>query len=577
MSWTQTSSPQVNWSAACISDDGNKIYGHDGTNIYRSLNGGSTWNAVYSISNLQRNMVCSYNGVYILTVAYVAGINNRIIFSSDSGSTWTQLSFLVCGYGAALSGDGKYIYAVGGYNSGDGSSYIYVSSNYGNTFTKTSSISITSPFWPGAATVMRCNSTGSNVIFYYTYYNGSTYPATDESYMLASNNYGTTWSGKIGLGGFANLFNYWVAMDASGSFALNYACAGSSMGTPYLIKSYNGGFTWSAGQTPPDAGPFGMQSGATAKGGDIIFVDTNGGGVKTSVDGGTTWISSPRISVQRGCLACSSTGMIAIAAPSATSMYKYYAQLKLSYNGNGSTGGTLYPDASYNYTATITVPEQGGVLRQYYGFIGWNTTANGSGTTYKTGDTFQLLDNTTLYAQWSSIRCFKEDSTILCLIDGQETYVPVQDIQNGTLVKTYLSGYVPVAMIGHSKIYNPNNSLRSKNRLFRYSKNKFPELTEDLIITGCHSILVPHLTETQRALSKELTGDVYVTDNLYRLIAVLDENSEPYEEEGIFNIWHIALDNDDDYSNYGIYANGGLLVETSSKRMMTHLSGLELK
>jgi uncharacterized repeat protein (TIGR02543 family) len=505
---------------------------------------------------------------------YVGGINNRIIFSSDSGSTWTQLSLLVCGYAAALSGDGKYIYAVGGYNSGDGSSYIYVSSDYGNTFTKTSSISITSPFWPGAKTAMRCNSTGSNVIFYYTNYNG----ATDESYMLASNNYGTTWSGKIGLGGFANLFNYWVAMDASGSFALNYACTGSNIGTPYLIKSYNGGFTWSAGQTPPDVQFDGIQSAATAKGGDIIFVGIGSGyGVKTSVDGGATWTGSAYMSVQRGCLACSSTGMIAIAAPSATSMYKYYAQLKLSYNGNGSTGGTLYPDASYNYTATVTVPEQGGVLRQYYGFIGWNTAANGSGITYKTGDTFQMLDNTTLYAQWSSIRCFKEDSTILCLIDGEETYVPVQDIQNGMLVKTYLSGYVPVAMIGHSKIYNPNNGLRSKNRLFRYSKNKFPELTEDLIITGCHSILVPHLTETQRALSKELTGDVYVTDNLYRLIAVLDENSEPYDEEGIFNIWHIALDNDDDYSNYGIYANGGLLVETSSKRMMTHLSGLELK
>ena len=572
MSWTQTSSPQVNWQAACISDDGNKIYGHDGSNIYRSLNGGSTWSVVHTASNLQRNMVCSYNGVYILTVMYVNSTNNRIIFSSDSGSTWTQLSLLVCGPGAALSGDGKYIYAVGGYNSGDDTSYIYVSSNYGNTFTKTSSIAITCPFWPAVKTTLRCNATGSNVIFQY-----AAAIQNDQNYMLASNNYGTTWSGKISIQGYPQ-GHYWVAMDASGSFVLSYTRANSDGTGSYLIKSYDGGFTWVAGQSPPQVQFDGIQSGATAKGGDVIFVGIGSGyGIKTSVDGGATWTGSAYMSVQTGCLSCSSTGMIAIASPSGTSMYKYYAQLKLSYNGNGSTGGTLYPDASYNYTATITVPEQGGVLRQYYGFIGWNTTANGSGTTYNTGDTFQLLDNTTLYAQWSSIRCFKEDSTILCLIDGQETYIPVQDIQNGTLVKTYLSGYVPVAMIGHSKIYNPNNSLRSKNRLFRYSKNKFPELTEDLIITGCHSILVPHLTETQRALSKELTGDVYVTDNLYRLIAVLDENSEPYEEEGIFNIWHIALDNDDDYSNYGIYANGGLLVETSSKRMMTHLSGLELK
>jgi hypothetical protein len=40
-------------------------------------------------------------------------------------------------------------------------------------------------------------------------------------------------------------------------------------------------------------------------------------------------------------------------------------------------------------------------------------------------------------------------------------------------------------------------------------------------------------------------------------------------------IWHIALENDDYYMNYGIYANG-LLVESCSKRYLKELSKMEI-
>jgi len=173
------------------------------------------------------------------------------------------------------------------------------------------------------------------------------------------------------------------------------------------------------------------------------------------------------------------------------------------------------------------------------------------------------------------IICFLEGSKILCSIDGQETYVPIETIRKGTLVKTRLNGYVPVDMIGHSKMYNPGHSLHSKNRLYRLSHNQYPELTEDLILTGCHSILVDELTEEQREKSIAYTGDIYITDDKYRLIACLDPRAHPYASEGIHNIWHLALENENYYWNYGIYANG-LLVETTSKRMMKELSGMEL-
>jgi hypothetical protein len=87
--------------------------------------------------------------------------------------------------------------------------------------------------------------------------------------------------------------------------------------------------------------------------------------------------------------------------------------------------------------------------------------------------------------------------------------------------------------------------------------------------------LVGEITDEQREKSIEYTGDIYITENRYRLIACLDSRTEPYTEEGIHNIWHLALENHDEYMNYGCYANG-LLVETTSKRMMKELSGMEL-
>ena len=139
-----------------------------------------------------------------------------------------------------------------------------------------------------------------------------------------------------------------------------------------------------------------------------------------------------------------------------------------------------------------------------------------------------------------------------------------------------MNGYVPVHSIGHSKIYNSSNKLRGKNRLYRLTKDAYAELTEDLIITGCHSLLVNKLSEKQQSDIIDELGRLMVTDRKYRLMAVYDDRADTYEEEGIFNIWHLALENDDERMNYGVYANGGLLVETTSQRMLSEFSGMTL-
>ena len=143
-------------------------------------------------------------------------------------------------------------------------------------------------------------------------------------------------------------------------------------------------------------------------------------------------------------------------------------------------------------------------------------------------------------------------------------------------MKTGLDGYIPVDMIGHSKIYNPANQLRSKNRLYKCTSDNYPEITEELIITGCHCILVDKfVSNEQRAKVIDVNGNIYVTDRKYRIPACVDDRAKPYEIEGIFRIWHLALESNDYYINYGIYSNG-IHVETTSKRMLKEYSGMKL-
>jgi hypothetical protein len=55
---------------------------------------------------------------------------------------------------------------------------------------------------------------------------------------------------------------------------------------------------------------------------------------------------------------------------------------------------------------------------------------------------------------------------------------------------------------------------------------------------------------------------IFVTDEKYRLIAAIDERAVPWNSEGSYPIWHFALEHYNPVMNYGVYANGGLLVET---------------
>ena len=144
------------------------------------------------------------------------------------------------------------------------------------------------------------------------------------------------------------------------------------------------------------------------------------------------------------------------------------------------------------------------------------------------------------------------------------------------MIKTINDGYKAIEIIAFKEIWNLSVKERLKDQLYVCSQSEYPEVFEDLVITGCHSILVNEfVSQEQREKTKELLGDIYVTDDKYRLPACLDERASIYEKDGLFKIYHLALENENYYYNYGIYANG-LLVESCSLRYLKELSKMNL-
>ena len=71
----------------------------------------------------------------------------------------------------------------------------------------------------------------------------------------------------------------------------------------------------------------------------------------------------------------------------------------VTYDANGGTGTMTDTNSPYFGGSTVTV-QSNSFTRKGYTFNGWNTKANGSGTPYAAGATFDISENTTLYAQW---------------------------------------------------------------------------------------------------------------------------------------------------------------------------------
>jgi uncharacterized repeat protein (TIGR02543 family) len=100
-------------------------------------------------------------------------------------------------------------------------------------------------------------------------------------------------------------------------------------------------------------------------------------------------------------------------SPATTAYQTLYAlwtpalQYSVTYDGNGSTGGTVPVDAQSPYNADVDATilgNTGALVDTGDVFAGWNTQSNGLGTPYSAGSSLDVLADTVLYAQWTPIQ-----------------------------------------------------------------------------------------------------------------------------------------------------------------------------
>ena len=123
-----------------------------------------------------------------------------------------------------------------------------------------------------------------------------------------------------------------------------------------------------------------------------------------------------------------------------TTLYAKWTSLptySITYNGNGNTGGGVPVTQTGVYASVNLDPNSGGLTKTGFYFAGWNTAANGSGTSYAAGESYTPTANVTLYAQWSATQ------TYTLTYDGNQKTAGVPPVpQVGVISSTTVLGNI---------------------------------------------------------------------------------------------------------------------------------------
>jgi uncharacterized repeat protein (TIGR03803 family) len=163
--------------------------------------------------------------------------------------------------------------------------------------------------------------------------------------------------------------------------------------------------------------------------------------------------------------------------------------------------------------------------------------------------------------------CFHEKTRLLCFdpVTRLDNYIEIKELKVGNIVKTYKHGYRKVKYLYKGTIKNNPKKWSECMYLLRKGRHGL-KLTEDLMITGQHSILLPRIEASYRDKFDNIHMKIPQIDGLYMVNAGLSSLFEKICRHETFTIYHVVLENDGDKDKqYGVWANG-ILSETLSER-----------
>ena len=134
----------------------------------------------------------------------------------------------------------------------------------------------------------------------------------------------------------------------------------------------------------------------------------------------------------------------------------------VTYNGNNETSGTVPVDSSSPYVSGSIVTILGNVgspilAKTGSTFAGWNTTADGNGTSYSQGNTFTINTNTTLYAQWISLSAPSAPTSLSSVGGNREAYILFTQVGTVTNYAYSTDNGVTFLEFNPPQIYSPVN------------------------------------------------------------------------------------------------------------------------
>jgi len=166
--------------------------------------------------------------------------------------------------------------------------------------------------------------------------------------------------------------------------------------------------------------------------------------------------------------------------------------------------------------------------------------------------------------------CFNEGTFILCLSkDFEDVWIPVEELNQNTLVKTYKHGYRRIRRIITGTLKNDINDFSNSMRKMKLSTDN--ELFSELIVTSWHGILVDEIEPSLIEKVNYMLQNNNKIDDKYILPAGVSSDFEIIDNTDEYTYYNFTLEDDDDENaRYGVWANS-VLTEIPSEKIYLEL------